>query len=153
MFANLLRYCGDAPGMDVPNQVQAVEIAQKLLHQGLKRGELKEELYMQLVKQTRCNPFPASRIRAWDMFNMVASAMPPSKVSYEHGCKSANGWVMAKYKLRPLQEALLLEGTGVAGRLFSCNLPFFSAPAPIHVCSEHVLHSKCHQYLPVLLHL
>ena len=80
MFANLLRYCGDAPGMDAPNQVQAVEIAQKLLHQGLKRGELKEELYMQLVKQTRCNPFPASRIRAWDMFNVVASSMPPSKV-------------------------------------------------------------------------
>lgn len=44
MFAGLLRYCGDTPGEGAPSAAQAVEIAQKLLHQGLKRPELKDEL-------------------------------------------------------------------------------------------------------------
>lgn len=35
---------------------------------------------MQLVKQTRGNPLPHSRSRAWELFNLVAAAMPPSKV-------------------------------------------------------------------------
>lgn len=47
--------------------------------QGLKRPELRDELYMQLVKQTRGNPAAASRAKAWGMFNLVAAAMPPSK--------------------------------------------------------------------------
>jgi hypothetical protein len=47
--------------------------------QGLKRVELRDELYMQLVKQTRSNPNSTSRSRAWALFNLVASAMPPSK--------------------------------------------------------------------------
>eukprot|EP00878_Enallax_costatus_P025215 GHUV01026958.1.p4 GENE.GHUV01026958.1~~GHUV01026958.1.p4 ORF type:complete len:105 (-),score=24.42 GHUV01026958.1:198-512(-) len=33
MFAGILRYCGDAPGSDSINQAQAIETAQKLLHQ------------------------------------------------------------------------------------------------------------------------
>jgi hypothetical protein len=47
--------------------------------QGLKRQELRDELYMQLVKQTRSNPVSTSRARAWALFHLVASAMPPSK--------------------------------------------------------------------------
>lgn len=47
--------------------------------QGLKRQELRDELYMQLVKQTRSNPSSTSRSRAWALFHLVASAMPPSK--------------------------------------------------------------------------
>lgn len=49
------------------------------LLQGLKRAELRDELYMQLVKQTRSNPVATSRARAWALFHLVASAMPPSK--------------------------------------------------------------------------
>jgi hypothetical protein len=47
--------------------------------QGLKRPELRDELYMQLVKQTRGNPSPSSRAKAWGLFNLVAASMPPSK--------------------------------------------------------------------------
>lgn len=47
--------------------------------QGLKRPELRDELYMQLVKQTRGNPSPSSRSKAWGLFNLVAASMPPSK--------------------------------------------------------------------------
>ena len=77
MFAGILKYQGDTN-----EQVDAdgrIEIAQKLLHQGLKRPELKDELYMQLVKQTRGNPNVNSRGRAWEMFLLVAASMPPAK--------------------------------------------------------------------------
>lgn len=59
--------------------VQALELAQKLLHQGLKRVELRDELYMQLVKQTRGNPNPAARAKAWQLFYLTAATMPPTK--------------------------------------------------------------------------
>lgn len=47
--------------------------------QGLKRVELRDELYMQLVKQTRGNPNPAARAKAWQLFYLTAATMPPSK--------------------------------------------------------------------------
>jgi len=79
MHAHIQRYCGD-DGRDARlPQATAVEVVQKLLHQGLKRPELRDELYMQLVKQTRGNPLPHSRARAWELFTLVAAAMPPSK--------------------------------------------------------------------------
>jgi hypothetical protein len=80
LFMCVLKYCGDTG--EAPTIAQAVDTAQRILHQGLKRAELKDELYMQLVKQTRSNPYAASRLKAWELFNLVASAMPPSKVSY-----------------------------------------------------------------------
>lgn len=46
--------------------------------QGMKRAELKDELYMQLIKQSRGNVTP-SAVRAWELFLLVASTMPPSK--------------------------------------------------------------------------
>ncbi|GAX81265.1 hypothetical protein CEUSTIGMA_g8697.t1 [Chlamydomonas eustigma] len=77
MFAGILKYQGDS-GEQI-DDAQRIEIGQKLLHQGLKRPELKDELYMQLLKQTRCNPSPSSRIKAWELFHLVAASMPPSK--------------------------------------------------------------------------
>jgi hypothetical protein len=55
------------------------DCATMFMLQGLKRQELRDELYMQLVKQTRSNPVSTSRTRAWALFHLVASAMPPSK--------------------------------------------------------------------------
>eukprot|EP00877_Chromochloris_zofingiensis_P014605 jgi/Chrzof1/9399/Cz04g01170.t1 len=77
MFQGILRYCGDTG--EAPSLSQSIEIAQKLLHQCLKRTELKDELYMQLVKQTRGNPIPQSRLKAWELFDLMAAAAPPSK--------------------------------------------------------------------------
>ncbi|KAG2501877.1 hypothetical protein HYH03_000375 [Edaphochlamys debaryana] len=77
MFSGILKYMGET-GESLP-AIQSLEIAQKLLHQGLKRPELKDELYMQLIKQTRGNPGIASRVKAWELFHLVASTMPPSK--------------------------------------------------------------------------
>ncbi|KIY99686.1 hypothetical protein MNEG_8273, partial [Monoraphidium neglectum] len=79
MHAHIQRYCGDDGREGRLPQSMAVEVVQKLLHQGLKRPELRDELYMQLVRQTRGNPLPASRARAWELFTLVAASMPPSK--------------------------------------------------------------------------
>ena len=76
MFGSILSYTGD----DKLTEAQRIETVQKLMHQGLKRPELRDELYMQLVKQTRGNTVPESRQRAWELFNLVAASMPPSKV-------------------------------------------------------------------------
>lgn len=77
MFIGVLKYMGE--GADPITDHGRVEIAYKLLNQGLKRPELKDELYMQLLKQTRGNPDVSSRARAWELFFLVASTMPPSK--------------------------------------------------------------------------
>jgi hypothetical protein len=82
MHAHIQRYCGDDGREGRLPQAVAVEVVQKLLHQGLKRPELRDELYMQLVKQTRGNPLPHSRARAWEIFTLVAASMPPSKVGW-----------------------------------------------------------------------
>ena len=57
MFSGIQKYMDS--GDDLPMAVRT-DIAQKLLHQGLKRPELKDELYMQLLKQSRGNPNPAT---------------------------------------------------------------------------------------------
>lgn len=92
MFSGILKYQGDSG--EVLDEPARIEIAQKLLHQGLKRPELKDELYMQLLKQTRGNPSPASRLKAWELFNLTAASTPPSKVSVNacmHACSDMHG--------------------------------------------------------------
>ena len=56
MFAGIQRYMDES--QEGLSAAQSIEIVQKLLHQGLKRPELKDELFMQLLKQSRGNPSP-----------------------------------------------------------------------------------------------
>uniref|UniRef100_A0A7S0WQ45 Kinesin motor domain-containing protein n=1 Tax=Chlamydomonas leiostraca TaxID=1034604 RepID=A0A7S0WQ45_9CHLO len=77
MFSGILKYMGETG--ERLDDAGRIEIAQKLLHQGLKRPELKDELFMQLLKQTRGNPNVNSRAKAWEVFHLVAATMPPSK--------------------------------------------------------------------------
>lgn len=84
MFAGMLKYMGETG--EPADAAVGIEIAQKLLHQGLKRPELKDELYMQLLKQTRGNPSVPSRIKAWELFQLTAATMPPSKVRIARAC-------------------------------------------------------------------
>lgn len=79
MFSGILKYIGVTN--DYVSDAQRVEIAQKLLHQGLKRPELKDELYMQLIKQTRGNTSMDACLRTWEIFHLVTATMPPSKAS------------------------------------------------------------------------
>ncbi len=77
MFQSILEFMG--VGGNIVSHVQTLEIAQKLLHQGLKRAELRDELYMQLLKQTRGNPTAATKLKAWQLFSLVSACMAPSK--------------------------------------------------------------------------
>lgn len=77
MFASILQYMG-VHG-EVLSSVAALELSQKLLHQGLKRPEIRDELFMQLIKQTRGNPNPTARAKAWQLFYLTAATMPPTK--------------------------------------------------------------------------
>eukprot|EP00873_Tetraselmis_striata_P004861 jgi/Tetstr1/425125/TSEL_015587.t1 len=79
MFGGVLKYTGDLVEGEPVTPASRVEVAQKLLHNGLKRSELKDELYMQLLKQTRGNPSMEARMRAWELFHLVAASMPPNK--------------------------------------------------------------------------
>mmetsp|Transcript_42095 Transcript_42095/g.51065 ORF Transcript_42095/g.51065 Transcript_42095/m.51065 type:complete len:1267 (-) Transcript_42095:505-4305(-) len=82
IFGLILKYMGEA-GDPAPPSEQAT-IANKLLKEGLKRAELRDELYAQLTKQTRNNANLKSCIKAWELVHLVAATMPPSKdfVSY-----------------------------------------------------------------------
>ena len=79
MFAGVLKYSGESAEGDAVTGPQRVETAGKLLHSALKRPELKDELYMQLLKQTRGNPSVDARRHVWELFHLVAAAMPPNK--------------------------------------------------------------------------
>ena len=50
--------------------------------QGIKRAELRDELYMQLIKQSRGNA-TATAPKAWELLYLCAASMPPSKVCIE----------------------------------------------------------------------
>eukprot|EP00803_Ostreobium_quekettii_P003470 evm.model.scf_1181.1 EVM.evm.TU.scf_1181.1 scf_1181:17945-25715(-) len=77
MFCAILKYM--AIGVEHLPGDQQVEILEGLLHEGLTSTELRDELYMQLIRQTRRNPTVEGRRRVWELFSIVASTMPPSK--------------------------------------------------------------------------
>ncbi|GMH43362.1 hypothetical protein BSKO_11284 [Bryopsis sp. KO-2023] len=77
MFGNVLMYMGE--GSDPVDPPQQTEVAVKLVHTCMKRPDLKDELYMQLLKQSRGNPDPKSRFKAWQLWLVISSALPPSK--------------------------------------------------------------------------
>eukprot|EP00210_Caulerpa_lentillifera_P004590 g4380.t1 len=58
---------------------ECLEMIQNLLQMGLKKEAMTDELYMQLLKQSRKNRNPQSKLRVWILFYAVASTMPPSR--------------------------------------------------------------------------
>lgn len=82
MFSLILKYMGELGDPVSPQEGSA--ICNKLLREGLKRPELRDELYAQLSKQTRNNANLRSCLKAWELMHLVAATMPPSKdfVSY-----------------------------------------------------------------------
>ncbi|CAI9110386.1 OLC1v1010396C1 [Oldenlandia corymbosa var. corymbosa] len=81
LFQNILKYMG-VDSSDRPNSAsldERIEIVGKLYKQALKRSELRDELFVQVSKQTRRNPERHYLIRAWELMYLFASCMPPSK--------------------------------------------------------------------------
>ncbi len=77
MFSCILEYMG--VNGEMLSQVAGLELAQKLLHQALKRSDLRDELFLQLLKQTRGCPSPSQKAKAWQLFFIAASCMPATK--------------------------------------------------------------------------
>ncbi|KAK8716899.1 hypothetical protein V6N13_044190 [Hibiscus sabdariffa] len=81
MFHMILKYMG----VDSSERVTSVsfdeqiELVSKLYKQTLKRAALRDELFVQISKQTRNNPDRENLIKAWELMYLCASAMPPSK--------------------------------------------------------------------------
>ncbi|KAL0462662.1 UNVERIFIED_CONTAM: Kinesin-like protein KIN-14E [Sesamum latifolium] len=81
LFQVILKYMGvdssdrvSSIGLD-----ESIELVSKLYKHALKRSELRDELFMQISKQTRNNPDRHSLIKAWELMYLCASCMPPSK--------------------------------------------------------------------------
>ncbi|KAE9597926.1 putative minus-end-directed kinesin ATPase [Lupinus albus] len=81
LFQMVLKYMGiDSSDHVTPISFdERVELVGKLYKQSLKRSELRDELFVQISKQTRNNPERQSLIKAWELMYLCASSMPPSK--------------------------------------------------------------------------
>uniref|UniRef100_A0A7S3FZZ3 MyTH4 domain-containing protein n=1 Tax=Palpitomonas bilix TaxID=652834 RepID=A0A7S3FZZ3_9EUKA len=78
MFKSLQQYMGDKPGM------YPTTIAEELVQTALVDVELRDELYMQTVKQLRNNNSVQSRRLGWDMLEWCLSSFPPSPELENH---------------------------------------------------------------------
>ncbi|WVZ10616.1 hypothetical protein V8G54_015146 [Vigna mungo] len=81
LFVIILKYMGvDSSDRVTPlNLDERVELVGKLYKQCLKRSELRDELFLQISKQTRNNPERECLIKAWELMYLCALSMPPSK--------------------------------------------------------------------------
>ncbi|PIA26323.1 hypothetical protein AQUCO_09500055v1 [Aquilegia coerulea] len=81
LFQLILKYMGvDSADRVAPISLEErIELVGKLYKQTLKRSELRDELFAQISKQTRNNPDRQCLIKAWELMNLCASSMPPSK--------------------------------------------------------------------------
>ncbi|RDY12285.1 Kinesin-like protein KIN-14E [Mucuna pruriens] len=81
LFQIILKYMGIDPSDRVTpiSLDERVELVGKLYKQCLKRPELRDELFVQISKQTRNNPERPYLIKAWELMYLCASSMSPSK--------------------------------------------------------------------------
>ncbi|GAB4848357.1 Kinesin-like protein KIN-14E [Ancistrocladus abbreviatus] len=81
LFQTILKYMGvDSSDRSTPTSLdERIELVGKLYKHTLKRSELRDELFVQISKQTRNNPDRQYLIKAWELMYLCASSMPPSK--------------------------------------------------------------------------
>eukprot|EP00456_Euglypha_rotunda_P032183 TRINITY_DN2496_c0_g1_i19.p1 TRINITY_DN2496_c0_g1~~TRINITY_DN2496_c0_g1_i19.p1 ORF type:complete len:917 (-),score=227.72 TRINITY_DN2496_c0_g1_i19:155-2878(-) len=59
-------------------------LALEILETGLKEPSLRDEIYLQIVKQTSDNPRPESVVRGWQMMGLCAETFPPTDTMLHH---------------------------------------------------------------------
>ncbi|XP_004287698.1 PREDICTED: kinesin-like calmodulin-binding protein [Fragaria vesca subsp. vesca] len=81
LFQTILKYMGidSSDRFTPPSLDERIELVGKLYKQTLKRTELRDELFVQISKQTRNNPDKQCLIKAWELMYLCSSSMPPSK--------------------------------------------------------------------------
>lgn len=75
--------------VDSPHDLDdRINLVQKLYKHALQSAELRDELFVQILKQTRNNPNWQWLIKAWELMYLCASSMPPSEdiVKYLSEC-------------------------------------------------------------------
>lgn len=87
MFAGVQKYMAENGG-EVLSGTARAELVQKLLHQGIKRPELKDELYMQLLKQSRGNTTPSNVKVCPFPYRVLARQNPTARVSATNTLKA-----------------------------------------------------------------
>ncbi|XP_024363319.1 kinesin-like protein KIN-14I isoform X2 [Physcomitrium patens] len=99
LFQVVLKYTGAdlAAGSPFPTLQEQIDMVLKLYNHTLKRADLRDELFAQLLKQTRNNPDRPVLMKTWELLFLCASAMPPGKEygvhlsEYVHGIAIAPG--------------------------------------------------------------
>ena len=79
MYNDVLKYmqeCEDPAVKKLPT-----DVAGQIVERCVEVPALRDELYMQLMKQSRNNPDLASKLRVWRLWLVLAASAPPSKVS------------------------------------------------------------------------
>lgn len=80
MFNNVLKYMGASD--DPVEQQPPTEAASKIIKTAMDVPILKDELYMQLMKQCRNIPESQSKSRVWELWLALVASAPPSKVRF-----------------------------------------------------------------------
>jgi hypothetical protein len=79
-FKNIQRYMGDAaPSSTSKVQRSQMWYALQVIEKAVAMPELRDEIYVQLCKQTNDNPNPQSLAKGWELFVMCAYSFPPTK--------------------------------------------------------------------------
>jgi hypothetical protein len=119
-FKNILRYMGDAPASSTSKVSRSqMYYAQQLIEKAVNMPELRDEIYVQLCKQTNDNPNPQSLTKGWELFVMCAYSFPPTKDfedwlrQYIEANQKQQGTVplYASYTLRLLNRTVRLFAT------------------------------------------
>jgi len=74
-FKNIMSYMGDRSSSKEP-----LAHAKKLIFNAMNNpGGLRDEIYLQLCKQTTANPNLDSEMKGWELMNLCLASFPPSK--------------------------------------------------------------------------
>eukprot|EP00899_Mesostigma_viride_P014526 jgi/Mesvir1/23074/Mv10000-RA.2 len=76
LFQLILKYQGEEGPLAAG---EGTAICMKVFKETIKRPELRDELYAQVIKQTQNNPSLESTIKGWELLHLCAAGMPPSK--------------------------------------------------------------------------
>ncbi|EJD37788.1 Rho GTPase activation protein [Auricularia subglabra TFB-10046 SS5] len=110
VFRALQKIMGEGAGPAAAN-ANTREEARWVLGEGVAHGELRDEVYCQLVKQLSANPNPQSVFKGWQFLCVLLITFPPSKnfetylyafLDRHLGVSEGRIDVMAKYCLRRL---------------------------------------------------
>lgn len=114
MFQNIQGYCGDRQ-LPYP-----ASLASEVLRLGYEFKELRDEIYLQIIKQVTNNPKPESVAKGWQLICMSVGTFPPSAqfenylLNFVVGKRDRGAGAVvdyARYSLRTL-EAMISNGDG-----------------------------------------